>query len=285
MSVIDASVTETEVDKQIENLRRRCDSALQRRLSDPACLSPATLIRILNPVIEKYLSAGLMLEEIAKALQEEGFSITKGHLVRHLGTIRAENGLPPLKRGNRGNKAKQENEIDDPPAARGGREQKESTVAAVVLQPQKPQAPTPAPTLRPAPATQPRPLPGEKRDDERPRWISEEMWAMKPKIDKILKTYPAADREYPELVDARFWTDKNGKKWNVLLDEKPNDEKSSKEFDLARIRYYMRWRGLMERWGLMENANGEIVPRYDIAEEYQKPLLVNLDEIIAKHLD
>jgi hypothetical protein len=65
-------MSETNVENQIENLRRRCESALQRRLDNPNCLSPGTLIRILSPVIEKYLAAGLMLEEIASALQEEG---------------------------------------------------------------------------------------------------------------------------------------------------------------------------------------------------------------------
>lgn len=119
-------MTETDLDLQIENLRRRCDLALQKRLNDPSCLSPAALIKILSPVIEKYLSAGLVLEEIAKALQEEGFSVTKGHLVRHLGIVRAESGLPPLKRGKRGQRG-----IESSPTARGdgGREDQQALPA------------------------------------------------------------------------------------------------------------------------------------------------------------
>lgn len=84
-----------------EKIRQRVDSALTRRLENPACLTPASLIRILYPVIEKHLTAGLLLDEIASALQEEGYKVTKGHLVRHLGTIREERGLPPLRRGKR----------------------------------------------------------------------------------------------------------------------------------------------------------------------------------------
>lgn len=289
MSTIDTSVTETEVDSQIESLRRRCDSALQRRLSNPDCLSPAALIRILSPVIEKYLSAGLVLEEVAKALQEEGFSVTKGHLVRHLGTIRAENGLPPIKRGK---KAQQENEMGDAPSARGeeGQRNAQTLPAEAPAMATTQAAPSPPPSVQPsaprqAPATQPRPLPGEKRDDQRPGGISDELWALKPKIDKILKNFPTPDREYPELADARWWTDKNGKRWDVRGEEKPDNEHDRKQLDFANIRHGARWRALMEKWGLAEDINGYLTPRYKIAEEYHKPLIVDLDEIIAKHLD
>lgn len=289
MSAIDTSVTGTEVDNQIESLRRRCDSALQRRLSNPDCLSPAALIRILSPVIEKYLSAGLVLEEVAKALQEEGFSVTKGHLVRHLGTIRAENGLPPIKRGK---KAQDENDVGDAPAARGEGAQRnvQASPAEAPAMATSTASPSPAPSVqppapRPAPASQPRPLSGEKRDDQRPRGMSEEMWDMKPKIDKILSTFPTPDREYPELADARWWTDKNGKKWDVRGEEKPESEEERHQLDFANIRHGARWRGLMEKWGLAEDIQGFLTPRYKIADEYQKPLIVDLDEIIAKHLD
>jgi hypothetical protein len=263
------AMSENEVDSQIENLRRRCESALQRRLDNPDCLSPAALIRILSPVIEKYLLAGLVLEEVAKALQEEGFSVTKGHLVRHLGMIRAEKGLPPIKPGK---KPQNESEAGNAPPARVDGGQRDA----------KP-SPSPAPAPRPAP--QPRPLPGEKNEDRRPAWISEEMWALKPKIDKILSTFPTPDREYPELADARWWTDKSGKRWDVRGKEKPDDEEDRRQLDFANIRHGARWRGLMEKWGLAEDINGILTPRYKIADEYHKPLIVDLDEIIAKHLD
>lgn len=290
MSAIDASVTETEVDNQIENLRRRCDAALQRRLSSPDCLSPATLIRILSPVIEKYLSAGLMLEEVAKALQEEGFSVTKGHLVRHLGTVRAENGHPPIKRGK---KARQENEMNDAPSARGEGVQRNAQASPAAAEAPAmtalSAAPSPAPSAqpsapRPAPVFQQRPPPGEK-EERRPIGVSDEMWAIKPKIDKILKTYPTPDREYPELADARWWTDSSGKRWDVRADEKPDVEAEFREFDRARIIYSGRWRGLMEKWGLVQTLGGEMTPRHEIAENYLEPLTIDLDEIIAKHLD
>lgn len=285
MSTTDSSVIGAEVDHQIENLRRRCDTALQRRLSNPDCLSSAALIRILSPVIEKYLAAGLVLEEVAKALQEEGFSVTKGHLVRHLGTIRAENGLPPIKRGK---KAQKENEMNDAPAARGEGVQRD----AQSTPPEAPATATATVAPYPVPAAphqrstpQPAPLPGEKKGDERPPWVSEEMWAMKPQIDKILKTFPTPGREYPELADARWWTDKGGKKWDVRGDEKPDNEEDRRELDYANIRHGARWRGLMEKWGLAQDIQGILTARYQIAEERQQPLIVDLNEIIAKHLD
>lgn len=281
MSATDPSVTGAEVDHQIENLRRRCDTALQRRLSNPDCLSPAALIRILSPVIEKYLAAGLVLEEVAKALQEEGFSVSKGHLVRHLGTIRAENGLPPIKRGK---KAQKENEMNDVPTARGEGMQRNAQPSPAEAPATVAPYPVPAAPRQP-PAPQPRPLPGEKKGDERPPWVSEEMWAMKPKIDKILKTFPTPGREYPELADARWWTDKSGKKWDVRGDEKPDNEEDRRELDYANIRHGARWRGLMEKWGLAQDIQGILTARYQIAEERQQPLIVDLNEIIARHLD
>ncbi|WP_156055415.1 MULTISPECIES: hypothetical protein [unclassified Thiomonas] len=72
---------------------------MTRRLQDPQRLSPGSLVRVLFPVIEKHLAAGLTLEDIAAALRDDGFAIKRTHLVRHLGIIRAENGLPPLQRG------------------------------------------------------------------------------------------------------------------------------------------------------------------------------------------
>ena len=67
--------------------------------------------------------------------------------------------------------------------------------------------------------------------------------------------------------------------------EKPDDEEDRRQLDFANIRHGARWRGLMEKWGLAEDINGILMPRYKIAEEYHKPLIVDLDEIIAKHLD
>lgn len=288
-------MSENEVDSQIENLRRRCESALQRRLDNPDCLSPAALIRILSPVIEKYLSAGLVLEEVAKALQEEGFSVTKGHLVRHLGTIRAEKGLPPIKRGK---KPQNESEAGNAPPAReegGQRGVKPSpspapapAVSTVTPSP-APVAPSaqaaPAPAPRQAPAPQPMPLPGQKIEDDRPTGISDEMWALKPKIDKILKTFPNPDREYPELVVFRWWTDSSGKKWDVRGEEKPDNDADRRKLDHANILHGSRWRELMEKWGLAQDIQGVLTPRYKIAEDYLQPLAIDLDETIAKHLD
>lgn len=287
----DISAMETEVDNQIENLRRRVGAALQRRLSNPDCLSPAALIRILSPVIERYLAAGLVLEEVAKALQEEGFKVTKGHLVRHLGTIRDECGYPPLKRGK---KAQPEEALNiAPPALGGGGGQGNVSAPVAPLPPAEvvaETAPSPAAVVtpavpRPAPAPKPMPLPAHDPDGERPPRMTDEMWVMKPKIDKILKTFPTPDREYPELADFRYWTDSNGKKWDVRGDEKPDSETDRQQLDYASIRHGARWRALMEKWGLAQDVNGGLMRRYEIAKEYLQPLIVDLDEIIAKHLD
>jgi len=75
-----------------EQIRQKADDTLTRSLQDPQRLSPAALVRVLSPVIEKHLSVGLTLEDIAAALRDDGFAIKRTHLARHLSIIRAENG-------------------------------------------------------------------------------------------------------------------------------------------------------------------------------------------------
>ena len=60
---------------------------------------PALIVRSAFEVIEDFLSQGMSLDRIASALQKHDIKITKGHLVRHLGIVREERGLQPLKRG------------------------------------------------------------------------------------------------------------------------------------------------------------------------------------------
>ncbi|NNM65801.1 MAG: hypothetical protein HKL99_14560 [Burkholderiales bacterium] len=91
--------TEDFIEDPAERIRQRADATLTRRLQDPQRLSPGSLVRVLFSVIEKHLAAGLTLEDIATALQEDGFAVKKTHLVRHLGVLRAERGLEPLRRG------------------------------------------------------------------------------------------------------------------------------------------------------------------------------------------
>ena len=91
--------TEDFIEDPAERIRQRADATLTRRLQDPQRLSPGSLVRVLFSVIEKHLAAGLTLEDIATALQEDGFAVKKTHLVRHLGVLRAEHGLEPLRRG------------------------------------------------------------------------------------------------------------------------------------------------------------------------------------------
>ncbi len=104
--------TEDFIEDPAERIRQRADATLTRRLQDPQRLSPGSLVRVLFSVIEKHLAAGLTLEDIATALQEDGFAVKKTHLVRHLGVLRAECGLEPLQRG-----AKAKIQPPAPPAA------------------------------------------------------------------------------------------------------------------------------------------------------------------------
>lgn len=126
-----------------ERIRQRADATLTRRLQDPQRLSPGSLVRVLFPVIEKHLAAGLTLEDIATALQDDGFAIKRTHLVRHLGLIRAENGLPPLRRG-----------VKPAPQPQGAKKTTDDTQPAAPSAPPAPAAKaagTPAPA-RPAPS-------------------------------------------------------------------------------------------------------------------------------------
>ena len=60
---------------------------------------PGLIVRSAFDVIEDFLNQGMSLERIAAALQKHDIKVTKGHLVRHLGIVRQERGLRPLKRG------------------------------------------------------------------------------------------------------------------------------------------------------------------------------------------
>lgn len=258
MSATENSTDETGVDNQIENIRRRCDSALQRRLNNPDCLSPATLIRILSPVIEKYLDAGLVLEEVAKALQEEGFKITKGHLVRHLGSIRAESGLPQIKRGRRAQVAAP---VPGKPGKDGG--QRDTLTQA--------KAPPPSPVVAAAGHVQDVPGPVQESGDQ-----EQEL------IDRIVKTIPAPDREYQELIVHRFWVDERGKRWDVT--ETTNEAPDNVLYRRTCAYYTNSRRKLFEKWGIGKiMTDGTLKLRYTMAD--QPPLTVDLKELAAKHLD
>lgn len=242
-------------------------SILEKKYEQIAKLSVAVIVATAYDVIREYRDRGMSFEHIAEAYSENGVPIKVSTLKWAFG------------------KASRSRQATHAPSARGTGEQKNAqaspaTVAATVA---SPSAPPPAPVAQPR-APRPTPAPAQPESEpRRPFWMPEEVWAMKPKIDKILYTYPAPDREYPELADARFWTDRNGKKWDVRGEEKPSDEEDYKQFDMARIRHGIRWQTLMEKWGLAEVINGVLTPRYKLGNP--SPLTVDLDEIIAKHLD
>ncbi|MHB0989805.1 MAG: hypothetical protein ACYC3O_07240 [Burkholderiales bacterium] len=69
----------------------RLDKALSMRENDPNQISSEALIRRCYPIIKKYQQKGFKLEAIAAVLQEMGFNLNKGHLVRGLGKIEKGN--------------------------------------------------------------------------------------------------------------------------------------------------------------------------------------------------
>ncbi|MDE2255072.1 MAG: hypothetical protein KGL42_12550 [Betaproteobacteria bacterium] len=125
-----------------ESIRQRADATLMRRLQDPQRLSAGSLVRVLFPVIEKHLAAGMTLEDIAAALQDDGFTIKRTHLVRHLGSIRSENGLPLLQRG-----------VKSAPQPQGAKEDADTIAAHPAATHSSP--PSPVPAVKQAPKVAP----------------------------------------------------------------------------------------------------------------------------------
>ncbi|MHB1669465.1 hypothetical protein [Thiomonas sp.] len=131
------------IDDPAERIRRQVDAILTRRMENASGLSPASLVRVLRPVIEKHLASGMTLEDIAAALRGEGYVVTKGHLVRHLGIIRAELGMPPMTRGRpiKTEKPDRQETAPKPAAAKAAPLAKDSVPAVVPAAP--PATPTP----------------------------------------------------------------------------------------------------------------------------------------------
>lgn len=75
------------------------DSILRQEIEQAQKDDPALIVRSAFDVIEGFLNQGMSMERIAAALQKHGINVTKGHLVRHIGIVREERGLKPLKRG------------------------------------------------------------------------------------------------------------------------------------------------------------------------------------------
>ncbi len=189
-----------------ERIRQRADATLTRRLQDPQRLSPGSLVRVLFPVIEKHLAAGLTLEDIATALQDDGFAIKRTHLVRHLGLIRAENGLPPLRRG-----------VKPPPQPQGAKKTTDDTQPAAPAAPPAPAAkaagaPAPArsaPSVSTAKTPSPAPFPeiprGELTHTERSelakKWIAAQFGDRHPTQVKPDELTPAAQEWLEKLWD------------------------------------------------------------------------------------
>lgn len=83
----------------MHSIRSEIDAILRQEIELAQKDDPALIVRSAFEVIEDFLSQGMSLERIAAALQKHDIKVTKGHLVRHLGIVREERGLKPLKRG------------------------------------------------------------------------------------------------------------------------------------------------------------------------------------------
>lgn len=83
----------------MHSIKSEIDSILREEIELAQKDDPALIVRSAFEVIEDFLSQGMSLERIAAALQKHDIKVTKGHLVRHLGMVREERGLQPLKRG------------------------------------------------------------------------------------------------------------------------------------------------------------------------------------------
>lgn len=83
----------------MHSISSEIDTILREEIELAQKDDPALIVRSAFEVIEDFLSQGMSLERIAAALQKNDIKITKGHLVRHLGIVREERGLKPMKRG------------------------------------------------------------------------------------------------------------------------------------------------------------------------------------------
>jgi len=83
----------------MQSISSEIDAILRAEIEQAQKDDPALIVRSAFAVIEEFLNHGMSLERIAAALQKHDIKITKGHLVRHLGILRAERGLQPLRRG------------------------------------------------------------------------------------------------------------------------------------------------------------------------------------------
>ncbi|MDI1245684.1 MAG: hypothetical protein PSV24_09800 [Rhodoferax sp.] len=83
----------------MHSISAEIDAILREEIEHAQKDDPALIVRSAFEVIEDFLRQGMSLERIAAALQKHGIKVTKGHLVRHLGMVRNERGLTPIKRG------------------------------------------------------------------------------------------------------------------------------------------------------------------------------------------
>jgi len=83
----------------MRSISAEIDTILRQEIELAQKDDPALIVRSAFEVIEDFLHRGMSLERIAAALQKHEIKVTKGHLVRHLGIVREERGLKPLKRG------------------------------------------------------------------------------------------------------------------------------------------------------------------------------------------
>lgn len=232
-----------------ETLKKR----LYARLAKMATQTASIIVREHFDMLDDLRSKGLPWDAIAEELTALGCAITPKSLATTFARAKKVQ-VAPSARGEGGKEAPQAPEPADA-------------------------APAAIPVSRPAHRPPPTPSPAEPK---KPIHMSDEDWEMKPKIDLILDKIPDADREYPELREKRWWTDGDGRKWDVL--HKGGDRPRHQGYTLATAQYGHRRQEMLEKYGIAKLINHQMRECYNLITEKRPPLTVDLDDLIATHL-
>ncbi|GAB1394085.1 hypothetical protein MASR1M60_22490 [Rhodocyclaceae bacterium] len=228
-------------------LKKRLDARLSKLATDNA----AVVVRKYFGLLSDYRDMGMPWEVIAEELAALGCTIT----ARSLSTTfsRAKKAV-----GRREQLAVVSSNVSpiEPPARNGGGQRDVPAQAKT-------------PTSSPAVAAEVD-LPAARKPGE------QEL------IDRIVKTIPAPDREYPELAHLRFWEDGDGQRWDVT--DTSSKAPTCIEFRRANVYYTNTRRQLLEKWGVGKiMSDSSLKLRYTLAEP--PSLEIDLKQLVDKHLN
>lgn len=311
-------------DENIADFSRRI---LEREYEEIAKVSVAVIVSTAFDIINEYRKKGMTFDQIATAYTKNGVPM-KGATLRWafgraMKSRKSLQGAPSAREGREQANALPPTVPDQVPAtATAGAPPNVVAQAGA----EAPPTATPETTDAPPPPARPRPVRGKPRVLERERvlsdgtrlildpetgealerivpdgthlvWVEEDGIYVDKKdlptksaIDRLFKEIPHPDKEYPELVDKRFWTDpETGKKYDVFCHEFGSEAPPKPEpdgFTNAKYMYSFARRNLLEQWGVISILDGsrEAVVRYKLAKKYQPPLTIDPLEMVKKHL-